>query len=121
MTGRTSIRPAVFSDIGEIYPDLMSVPYSLRAWAIDLDGHVAALAGFIMQPGQPIAFSCLKPGLVAPKMLFMRTAREMLAIMQETRLPLVAIRSVDYGNSAKFLRALGFEPEGQEVYKWPIH
>jgi len=122
MTNDVKIRPADYSDIASLYPELVSVPYSLRAWAVELNGETVALAGFILQPINPIVFSMVKSGLDVPKRLFMRTALEMLEILRDTGLPLSAIRDTTFSNSDKFLRFLGFRLEarqnGEEVYKW---
>lgn len=125
MSDKPIIRTADMKDVKEIYPELTSFPYTFRAWAIEWQGSVAALAGFILRPDDTIAFSVMRQGVNAPKRMIIRTAKEMLEVMRSTGLPLKAVRDKCHNNSGKFLTYLGFEKSsdlgGVEVYKWQTH
>lgn len=88
---------------------------SVRAWAWDVDGEVAAVAGYYLSNGQAVVFSDMIA--TAPKI---RVWREAKAFMDLLKLPAVCRAST---GSEQFLERLGWihmqSTDDGEVYRWP--
>lgn len=98
-------------------------PYATRAWAVDHDGEVSAIAGVHLTPGGVLIFSDLKDGLDVPKLTIWRATLEVFEKIKNLKMPMFAVCTGEFMNSGPFLERLGFEShgvmEGMEVYRWP--
>lgn len=88
---------------------------SVRAWAWDVDGKPAAVAGYYLKNGQAVVFSDMIEG--APKI---RIWREAKVFMEGIALPAVCEAT---RGSERFLERLGWvhmqTTDECEVYRWP--
>lgn len=111
LTGKTrlNLRPATRADIRAV--EGMNPPMSVRAWAVDYHGEVAAVGGYGMTSMGMLAFSkIIKP---MPKVAIYRLMKEAMA-----RMPKNLVCQADPG-SGPFLEKLGWVPAEQEgVYLW---
>lgn len=114
------IRPATREDFISFHG--ATWPRTCRAWAVEVDGQLVALAGYALEAGHAYAFSVMKEGHGMSARAIVTTARRIFAEIQKRRLPLVARANPDLPGAGKFLRSLGFrllQPslEG-DIYQW---
>lgn len=114
------IRAATKQDVDSFYGGTMG--HTMRAWAVDLDGELVAIAGVIRQPLVMIAFSSMKQGLDVGKLTIWKTALQLWGHIMALGYPVRAIAHPDIPGSGAFLERLGFDfmqnsPAG-EVYQW---
>lgn len=116
MIENVEIRQASAEDIKLFYPN--GSPYTVQAWLALYKGEPACLAGIIIQRGQIVPFSDVKPDIDAPKMTVYRTAKELFRLIKSLNLTLTTGTE---GCRSKFLEKLGFKHigplNGWEMYK----
>ena len=114
MTDKTRLksRPATAADVYAFFGK--ASPHTVRARVLDIDGEIAAIAGYYISGGVAVVFSDIK--LAVPKMTIWREAR---AMMDGLKLPAVCL--ADCG-SGLFLERLGWSEVGTtkdgDIYKW---
>lgn len=115
------IKMATAQDIREFYPD--GPPRTSYSWLALYKGMPACLAGILVEKGGCIAYSNLKPGIVAPKVTIWRTAVALLEKIKGVGLPMYAGCQFHDKMAQAFLKRLGFVYErtyyGVELFKWP--
>lgn len=104
----TTIRPATRSDIMAFYGRLPEG--SARAWVLDIGGKVSGVAGYRVAGDVLLVFSDVAEGV--PKMTIWRKAREFMASL--TRLTYCEGSE----QSGPFLKRLGWEPIGDNIYRY---
>lgn len=117
---RVKIRGATRADIDAFYDGKLTK--TVRAWVVEIDGELAAVAGVIREPLVMIAFSSMKPGLDVSKITIWKTALRLWDNIRALGYPVRAIAHPEIPGSAAFLERLGFlhiksSPIG-EVYQW---
>lgn len=96
--------------------EMFGKPYSatLRAWSLEADGKVVAMAGYFMSAGKAVVFSDIKEDV--PKMTIWREAKR---FMDQLNVPSVCLAEDEAG---PFLERLGWVFEGHSqdggVYTW---
>lgn len=116
LTGRTRhrSRPARASDMSEMFGK--PHPATLRAWSLEADGRVVAMAGYFMSEGKAVVFSDIKEDV--PKMTIWREAKR---FMERLKVPSVCVATDESG---PFLERLGWvfvgHSEDGEVYTWQV-
>jgi hypothetical protein len=114
------IRTATAGDIHDFYGG--GVPYTSRAWVVEVGGVPACVAGAYRANGVYVAFSCMKQGMDLPKMTIWRGALMLMDKIASMNVPVLAIPESGFVAAPAFLKRLGFveaEPvkEGM-VYRW---
>lgn len=102
---------------------MSSTPFSLRGISFYLDGKLAGVGGIRYCNGFFLAFSEMKPDIMASKATIFRCALEIMEIIKGVGMPVYAV----CGNALtapRLLRKLGFifshtDDEG-EVYRWAL-
>lgn len=108
-----TIRPATASDI-QAFNKGQPAPHSVRAWAIDYHGELAAISGLAMT--QPrMFFMNVMPDLNPPKLTIWRVSLEIARRVRELQIPVIAIAETP--EAGRYLERLGFTythtaPEG---------
>jgi hypothetical protein len=115
-----SVRPGTRVD----YENWYGVPpeQTCRLWVAELDGKVAAIAGFTLEKTYTYAFSGMLPDLKVPPRTVFYWAGQLLAEMKKFGLPLLAKADPNMKNSGKFLEKLGFcfreKSDTGDIYAW---
>jgi N-acetylglutamate synthase-like GNAT family acetyltransferase len=113
------IRPATKEDI-ESFADLPVSP-SMKAWAAEIDGRVAGLAGFAFAKGRWIAFCDLTQEARAHKTAIGRaTVRAFREARAQGIKFIYAQLDEDEPTAHRWLTSLGFEldPRSAYLYRW---
>ncbi|MDX1742939.1 MAG: hypothetical protein R3186_05015, partial [Ruegeria sp.] len=110
---RIEVRPARRSDLIAICGE--NSPLTVRAWAMDVNGEPAAVAGFFMAGGRAVVFSDIaKEGI--PKLAIWRAAKK---FMEKLTCPAACVAKE---GSQEFLERLGWVYNGTDetgdVYTW---
>lgn len=115
-----TIRPATHEDMVAWYGNEWK--RTVRAWVAEVDGAVAALAGYSFEKEFTYAFSHIKDGVSLPRRVIYRGAVLMFEEMKRRGVPLVAIANPEIQNSGKLLQRLGFRMVGTgeegDIYVW---
>lgn len=91
---------------------------AIRAYSIYYKGEYVAMSGVLIRPDALFGFYDIKEGVVAPKITYMRCAREMMAKLTRSGAPMVAIPEPGFPNAGKFLRLLGWVEIDGGRYLW---
>lgn len=108
---------------GEIYKICKDRPLRLtKAWAIEYNGDLAAIAGVQFLDSCIMVFSEMKD-INAPKITKWRAAKEAVEVIsKDIQSPLFALCDKRHNNSGRFLQSLGFEYSGTikqgDIYRW---
>lgn len=117
------IRPITHDDILAFYG--RGLRRTVKGWAIDLNGELAAICGVTIGGGPVVAFSEIKPDLDVPKITVWRTARDLMDRIEALGFKTVfALASPKIPGAPAFLARLGFIHDESsvrgEVFKWVI-
>ena len=108
LTGTTTTRPAVASDIKAFYGELPAT--SVRAWVLEIGGEVVGIAGYRRDGNYMVVFSDVKPDV--PKMTIWRKAREFMAMLDFEAFCQCT------ETSGPFLERLGWERVSENVFRF---
>lgn len=105
-------RPATSADIKAYFKK--SAPHTIRAWALEVDGHVEGIAGYYVAGGNAVVFSDVNEGV--KKMTIWRAG---LSFVKSLPLPAICEGTE---KSKAFLERLGWVQVGDEmVFKMQAH
>jgi hypothetical protein len=113
-------RPATYDDVRRYYPDVTS---SFRAWVCEVDGVVSGIIGVTLTKPYWCLFSvvddALKPFLGSVKIG--RLIKRVQALVEQSKVPVMAIAQPGLDTAPIILRRLGFEEfgviDGDSVYQ----
>lgn len=117
------IRPIKSDDILAFYGH--GLRRTVKGWAVDYNGDLAAICGVTIGRGPVVAFSEIRPGLDVPKITVWRTAKKLMQNIEDQGFKMVfALASPKLPGAPAFLERLGFVHDESsargEVYKWVI-
>ena len=115
------IRPLTEADLKDFYGK--NLPRPCRGWAVDYHGKLAAIVGVTIMPTLMLAWSDVKPDVVAPPKVVYKTAQRLMIKIKELGYPVVyAVASYDIKTAPAFLKRLGWthlESSARgEVFVW---
>ena len=87
--------------------NLDSLPFTVKALTFLQDNDIIAISGVRYSDAGFLAFSDIKEGVILNKITIYRGALEVMKMLKDLNLPLVAIAK-DIDNSPRFLDRLGF-------------
>ena len=98
---------------------------TVRGWSVWQNNELAAICGVTMGPGVMVAFSDIKPDIVAPKVTVWRTALRIMEKIKALDISTVyAVASPKLPGAPAFLARLGFKHVESsvrgEVFIWQI-
>jgi len=95
------------------------IPYqTIRAIAGIRDGEVIGIGGYHVLHRRLFVFSDLKPEAMKEKKAIVRAARKVLAMVEKSGIPGVAIPDENIEGAERFLSRIGFEAQPSGVYEW---
>lgn len=99
---------------------------TVRGWAVYWNNELVAICGVTMGPGVMVAFSDIKPDVVAPKVTVWRVALQMMERIKALNLStFYAVASPKLPGAPAFLVRLGFKhiesSARGEVFQWVTH
>jgi hypothetical protein len=89
--------------------NLDSLPFTVKALTFLLDDDIIAISGVRYGDAGFLAFSDIKEGVSLNKMTIYRGALEVMKMLKDLDLPLIASPK-DFESAPKFLTHLGFSP-----------
>lgn len=102
------IRPLTEDDLNAFYKK--NLPRATKGWAIDYRGKLAAIVGVTIMPTLMLAWSDIKPDVVAPPRVVYETAKELMIKIKGLGYPVVyAVASYDIKTAPAFLKRLGWK------------
>lgn len=104
------VRPATADDIRKLYQ--RDAPRTVRAFAVDWHGELAAIAGVTIQRDVCTFFSDIRPDIDPPAMAIWRASVEIVNRIQAMKLPCIAIANPELPTSSAYLERLGFTYHG---------
>ena len=118
---RPVIRPITADDLIAFYGKGMPKPG--RGWAVDVNGKLAAIVGVTIMPTLMLAWSDIKPDVVASPRVVYETAVRLMIKIRDLGYPVVyAVASHDIKTAPAFLKRLGWthlESSARgEVFTW---
>jgi len=120
-----NIRPAVDADLGDFKVGASMPPFSCKIWAVEHDGKVCGVFGFVYAPNNLIAFSEISDGIDVPLMTKWKAIEKSMDVLKKHSSSFYAISSQDHDNSGKMLRKLGFDffktTHETDFYIWQTH
>lgn len=93
-----------------------TMPQSVRAWVVELDGRVLGIGGISYDGWQIIVFSQYDPELDKYPVTKVRGVKKILEIMGD--LPAIAVPAKEHPNAPGLLERLGFSKRGDGTYQW---
>ena len=121
--GKPVIRPITEDDLRDFYGK--TLPRPSRGWAIDYNGKLAAIVGVTIMPTLMLAWSDVKPDVVASPRVVYDTALRLMLKIRDLGYPVVyAVASYDIKTAPAFLKRLGWKhiesSARGEVFQWVI-
>ncbi len=115
------VRPIRAEDIREFYNE--NLPKACRGWAIEYKGKLAAIVGVTITPTLMLAWSDVKPEVVASKRVIFETAKVLMIKVAELGYPVIyAVASPEIKTALDFLKHLGWEhiesSARGELFRW---
>jgi len=81
----------------------------MRAWAAEVDGKTAGIAGVYYYPEQVVAFSAMRPEYRHMKFLMAKGSLKILQLLKEMNTAVYAVADPEIPGSDEFLLRCGFE------------
>jgi len=115
------IRPLTEDDIRDFYGK--NFPHHTRGWAVDHNGKLACIVGVSITPSLILAWSDVKPDVVASKRLVWETAKQLMIKLKDLNYPVIyAVAEHHITGAPAFLKRLGWthiESSARgELFKW---
>jgi hypothetical protein len=117
------IRPLTEADIIDFYGK--NLPRPCKGFAVDYQGRLACIVGVTITPTLMLAWSDIKPDVVAPHRVVWQTAKELMKRVEGLGFTtLYAVASYDIKTAPAFLKRLGWKhiesSARGEVFTWQI-
>ena len=90
---------------------------TVRGYAVELDGEVSLVCG-IMYGAPAQAFSTMTKEMTEYPMVIMRLSKMVVEILNNCKMPVVAIADEKHKNSMQFLTRMGFEQVEDRMFQW---
>lgn len=93
---------------------------TFRGYVALLDGKPVGLCGIYNDGGHPVAFGDIGPELRPYRKTIVEGIRRVRRMMDESRLPVMAVMSREEPTAPALLAKLGFVPTGREIEDGPV-
>lgn len=93
---------------------------TFRGWVGVLDGKPVGLCGIYNDGGYPVVFGDIAPELRPYRKTIVEGIRRVRRMMDESRLPVMAVMSREEPTAPALLAKLGFVPTGREIDDGPV-